>query len=735
MATKRPAPCAESSPVANDDEDYDSEDSVESVPARAVAGPTASNNNKVDIHDVPSTSTKKKRVVGRKLVGGSSTTNTTSLAMLVKNTQYSVTDHPLMTWPEGGDVPYSFLCDALADVSNTSGRLETTIRLANCFWSVLHRSPKDLLACVYLSLNKLAPDQEGVELGVGDATLTKSIAEACSKTAAYVKEQYSKLGDLAEVAQNSKAGQKLLMVPKPLTVARVFTQFKAIALASGKDSQKQRGDKMTSLLREAKGAEVNFLVRALQGKMRIGLAEQSVLMALGYALVFHHTPGFALLPAEQLQVKLAETADAIRRVYHEVPSLNMLVPRLLTDGLEALREGVVSITPGVAVKPMLAHPTNGVTAVFDRFEQRAFTCEYKYDGERAQIHFKRERDGMKSTFVRIFSRNSENNTTKYPDIISTLPEVLTEEVESCILDAEVVAYDKETDTLKSFQELQHRGRKNVDASKISVNVCVFAFDVMFLNGEPLLRRSLRQRREILFNDKYFKPVPQRFQLVQHMNSTVVEDIEEFVQQSCRDGCEGLMVKTLDEDAEYVPSRRTHSWLKIKKDYMDGVVDTLDLVPIGAFFGKGKRTGVFGGFLLACYDKDTESYQCICKIGTGFSDPELEAITEKLRGNVVSTPPPYYRYHEKVAPDVWLTESVVWEVKAADLSVSPIHCAAMGRVADGKGIALRFPRFMREREDKGPVDATDSEQVALMYLSQTQGQQQGGGGNGGGVEVD
>jgi DNA ligase-1 len=200
--------------------------------------------------------------------------------------------------------------------------------------------------------------------------------------------------------------------------------------------------------------------------------------------------------------------------------------------------------------------------------------------------------------------------------------------------------------------------------------------------------------------------------------------------SIQDGAEGLMIKTLHEEANYTPAKRSHYWFKLKKDYMDGVTDTLDLVPIAAYHGKGKRAGVFGGFLLACYNPVLEEYQSICKLGTGLSDQDLENMTAKLSGTVIrsggqnshlaqpsveSLKPSYYNTNDK--PDVWLRESMVWEIKAADLSISPAHMAAVGLVDDNKGIALRFPRFIRVRDDKEPTDATSAEQVADMYRNQ------------------
>lgn len=364
---------------------------------------------------------------------------------------------------------------------------------------------------------------------------------------------------------------------------------------------------------------------------------------------------------------------------------------------------------------MLAKPTKAIGEVLDRFEDKRFTCEYKYDGERAQVH--KLADGT----VGVFSRNSEDMSKKYPDLVEQLPHCIKENTDTFVLDAEAVAIDRATGKLMPFQELSKRKRKDVKVEDIQVRVCLFAFDLLYLNGEPLLHRNLTERRELL--RQHFEPVEFEFQFAKSSDSEKTEDIQTFLDESVKDGCEGLMVKMLESEASYYePSRRSVNWLKLKKDYLAGIGDSLDLVVVGGYYGKGKRTNVYGAFLLACYDADSEEFQTICKIGTGFSEEALAAHyavlqpleMEKARGDV------------KVGgakPDVWFEPKVVWEVLTADLSLSPVYTAAQGLIEE-RGISLRFPRFIRVRDDKNVDDATGPEQVAEMYERQVLAQ--GGG---------
>uniref|UniRef100_K3WRE2 DNA ligase n=1 Tax=Globisporangium ultimum (strain ATCC 200006 / CBS 805.95 / DAOM BR144) TaxID=431595 RepID=K3WRE2_GLOUD len=362
--------------------------------------------------------------------------------------------------------------------------------------------------------------------------------------------------------------------------------------------------------------------------------------------------------------------------------------------------------------------------VFDRFQGMPFTCEYKYDGERAQIHI------LPNGEIAIFSRNFENSTERFPDVKLMIAKATKKSnLASCIVDAEVVAVDKATNKRLPFQILSTRSRKNVKVEDIKVPVCIYAFDLLFLNGESYLTKTLAERRAKL--KKVFELEDGSFELASSIDIAATEDIKDdaeamevavdkvrtFLEEAVKEQCEGLMVKTLHKEATYEPANRSHKWLKLKKDYLDGIGDSTDLVPIGAFFGRGKRTGVYGAYLLACYDPDTEMYQPITKLGTGLSDEVLKTFHEQLKEKVVDKTPQDYATGDGINPDVWFEPTVVWEILGADLSISPKYTAAMGLVARDKGISLRFPRFIRIRDDKSTTQATTSNQIADLYRAQ------------------
>ncbi|KAK4408459.1 DNA ligase 1 [Sesamum angolense] len=417
-------------------------------------------------------------------------------------------------WGEGERVPFMFVVKALDAISKESGRIAITEIVCNMLRTVIETTPDDLLAVVYLLANRIASAHDGLELGIGDASIIKALAEACGTKEAHVKKQYKELGDLGLVAKASRSSQPLMRKPEALSVAKVFDTFRLIAKESGKDSQEKKKNHIKALLVAASDCEPQYLIRLLQTKLRIGLAEQTLLAALGHAAVYSEKHSS---PPAKVDNPLEEAAKIVKQVYSVIPVYDKIVPALLSGGVWNLPK-TCSFSPGIPVGPMLAKPTKGVSEIVEKFQDMEFTCEYKYDGERAQIHY------MENGSVEIYSRNAERNTGKFPDVVVAVT-----------------------------------------------------------------------------------------------------------------SCEGLIIKTLKKDATYEPSKRSNNWLKLKKDYMDSIGDSIDLVPIAAFHGRGKRTGVYGAFLLACYDSVKEEFQSICKIGTGFSEAMLEERSASLRSKVIPKP--------------------------------------------------------------------------------------------------
>ncbi|KAK8019172.1 hypothetical protein PG990_004310 [Apiospora arundinis] len=654
-------------------------------------------------------------------------------------------EDPYPDWKEGTPVPYAALCTTFSLVEMTSKRLEITEHCALFLRQVLRLTPDDFLPTVNLMINKLAPDYAGIELGIGESLIMKAIGETTGRSLQVIKQDQKEIGDLGLVAVKSRSTQPTMFKPKALTVRGVHKGLMDIATIQGSGAQGRKVDNIKKLLSASdahsagkidvnkdKGgpSEAKFIVRFLEGKLRLGLAEKTVLVSIAQAVCLHEADQKGQVPSTS-DIEKAE--QLLKTVYSELPSWDQIIPAMMKNGIMKLKESC-KLRPGVPLKPMLANPTKAITEVLDRFENQTFTCEFKYDGERAQIHYVAKEhqdeyvDGVPGAtkeaakgIASVFSRNSEDLSKKYPDILAKLHTWVKEGTKSFVMDCESVAWDVAEKKVLPFQQLMTRKKKDVKIEDVKVKVCVFAFDLLFLNGEALVEKSLRERRELMYES--FNPVEGEFAFATSMDGQEIEQIQTFLEESIKASCEGLMVKMLDgTESGYEPSKRSRNWLKIKKDYLAGIGDSLDLVVLGAYYGKGKRTSVYGAFLLACYNSASDTYETICNIGTGFSEQVLEELHKTLSEIVIDRPKPFYSHSSggQHQPDVWFEPRYVWEVKTADLTLSPRYKAAIKEGADPageKGISLRFPRFIKVRDDKKPDEATGSRQVVEMYRKQ------------------
>ncbi|KAK0099528.1 hypothetical protein ONS96_008363 [Cadophora gregata f. sp. sojae] len=494
---------------------------------------------------------------------------------------------PFPDWRPGEPVPYAALCTTFSLIEMTTKRLVIAAHCSLFLRQVLRLTPEDMLPTVLLMINKLAADYAGIELGIGESLIMKAIGGSTGRSLAIIKEDQKQIGDLGLVAVKSRANQPVMFKPKPLTIRAVHKGLMDVATTSGDGAQGRKVDLIKKLLAAAdinmsgkvdinkdKGgaSEAKFIVRFLEGKLRLGLAEKTVLVSLAQAMVCHEieAKGSGKVPSTE---QLAKGESILKAVHSELPSYDVIIPAMLEHGIFNLRDNC-KLQPGVPLKPMLAKPTKAITEVLDRFENQTFTCEYKYDGERAQIHYvakdspqqyrgpasaatKTESGGLAA----IFSRNSEDLSKKYPDILAKLNTWVKPDTKSFVLDCETVAWDLVEKKVLPFQQLMTRKKKDVKIEDVKVKVCVFAFDLLFLNGDAVVGKSLRERRELLHES--FIPVEGEFTFATSMDGQEIDEIQLFLDESVKASCEGLMVKMLDgTESGYEPSKRSRNWLKV-----------------------------------------------------------------------------------------------------------------------------------------------------------------------------
>lgn len=598
----------------------------------------------------------------------------------------------------------------------------------------------------------------------------------CALNGAGLKALYDKHGDAGDVAFEAKKRQSFsfLRKPKPLSIKSVFDSLVKVAHSRGSGSQEAKQRIVDRLLQDAQGAEESrYLVRTLVQHLRIGAVKTTMLIALSRAFLLSRAPDavhpirlqsdLITLKKEALAEVYSRGEELVKACFARRPNYNDLVPCLLDVGISNELLVRCGLALHIPLRPMLGSITRDLGEMLTKLQGRDFSCEYKYDGQRAQVHC--DENGK----VSIFSRHLEVMTDKYPDLVALVPMIRGEGVESFILEGEVVAVDQEKGELKNFQTLTNRARKDVAIGSIKVNVCLFAFDLMFLNGEELLSRPFRERRELLRS--LFVEVPNQFTWVKSIDATSSDSeiVLEFFKSATDIKCEGIMVKVLDnasnpslqtdEDdhaqlidkaaplpsktnqkakiklsaiersqekekgsrrkallSTYEPDKRLDSWLKVKKDYNTSA-DTIDLIPIAAWHGQGRKAKWWSPILLAVRNAETGSLEAVTKCISGFTDKFYQANKEKYTegSDNVITRPGYVEYHGH--PDVWFEPQEVWEMAFADITKSPTYLAALGLVSEDRGLSMRFPRFLKVRDDKSIEEASTAEFLANLWKKQ------------------
>jgi DNA ligase 1 len=580
---------------------------------------------------------------------------------------------------------FSTLAGVYEEMTHTSSRTELT----NLLVKILKKTPSDEIGKVAnMTQGKLYPDFLGIEIGMAEKTVAKAIEKAYGSDEKEVRDLLRSTGDLGDVtAKLCENRSQQSFVTENLTLDKVFTTFDEIARTSGQGSSEVRLGKLVMLLISASPLEAKFLVRFVTGKLRLGVADFTVLDALAIAFT-----------------ESKANREKLENAYNLTSDLSYVATLLEKKGIRAIEK--VRAIPGNPIRPMLAERMESGEQIIEKMGGKA-SADYKLDGERVQAHRKSTGE------ITLFSRRLEQITDQYSDVVKALDSVPSKEF---ILEGEIVAIDSQGKYLP-FQELMHRRRKyELEEAQKKYPVRLNLFDVLYLNGEETLEEPYETRRKVL--EKLFQSKAldkETIRLVKSMRMTSGEQIDSFMEESLAAGCEGLVVKDLA--SPYKAGARGFAWIKFKPEYKPGVRDTVDLVIVGADHGMGRRAGVYGAFLLAAYDDGADIFRTTTKIGTGFSDEDLEKFTKLLDKHKIPERGP--RVDSKAPAEVWFEPKIVIEILAAEITLSPIYTAGLDLVRPGSGFALRFPKFMGKiRDDKAPEDASTVKELLEMYQSQT-----------------
>lgn len=575
---------------------------------------------------------------------------------------------------------FSELVEVYEELEATPKRLEMTEILQEFLQRV---PPESIQPVVYLTQGILRPEYEGVEMGLGEKLILRALAFTTGLAEGEVEEAWKRLGDLGSVAEEAlqRKRQRTLFASE-LTVEKVYDNLLRVARAEGSGSQEEKIKRLADLLHDASPREARFILRTVVGKMRLGVADMTLVDALAAAFASK------------------EDRDAVERAYNVSSDLGRVARVLAEEGLAGLED--VHMRVGVPVRAMLAERLPSLEEVFGKLGRPAL--EYKYDGLRIQAH-------VEAGEVRLFSRRLEDLTAQFPDLVEGLREAF--RGDAAVLEGEAVPVDVHTGAFLPFQAVStRRGRKyGLEAAIEETPVHLLLFDCLYRDGEELLGKPYAARREAVEACIEATGV---VGLAEVLVTDRQKEAEAFFDTAVERGCEGLIAKDLA--SPYKAGARGWQWIKVKRDYKAEMADTVDLVAVGAFAGRGRRAGTYGALLMAAYDPEEDRFRTVCKLGSGFDDETLFALPDRLKKHRREEAHP--RVVSELEADAWFEPAVVLEVLGAELTLSPIHTAARGALKEEAGLAIRFPRFTgRWRDDKAPRDATSEEELLAMYRGQ------------------
>ena len=575
---------------------------------------------------------------------------------------------------------FSILTEIFEAIEATTKRLEMTDLLVD----LLRKTPKEEIdRVVYLTTGELHPAYLGIELGVAVKLAMRSISIVSGKDEEKIESSYKQTGDLGEtVEQLLREKSQTTLAKEPLTLERVYTTLDRIAQASGTGSQEEKIRLLANLLSDSTPKEAKHITRMVLGRLRLGVGDMTLLDALAVAYAGRK-----------------EEREQIERAYNLTSDIGYVAKILAAGGREAINN--VKVTFGRPIKPQMAERLKTLEEILEKMGGEC-VAQYKYDGLRIQSQISPKE-------VILFSRRQENVTDQFPDIVQALKEsVTTDEV---ILDGEAVPTDPNTGELMPFQVIsQRRGRKyDIEQMAREVPVALCLFDILYKDGEDLTLRPYLERRRILTETIHSTD---RIRIAEDIISNDPKEIEAFFSKAIQEGTEGLICKSTAPDSVYEAGHRGWKWIKWKRSYRSEMTDTVDLVAIGAYAGRGRRAGTYGALLMAAYDPNKDQFFSVTKLGSGFNDRDLAHLPKIFEPYLVPNRHP--RVDSIMDADFWFVPAKVFEVIGDEITLSPIHTCAFGAIREGSGLAIRFPRLIKSREDRAPEDATTVEEIVQIY---------------------
>lgn len=573
---------------------------------------------------------------------------------------------------------FSELAEYFERVEKTPARLETTRILAELYQKL---TPQEIQLTTYLLQGRVAPLYESIEFGMAEKTVIKSIVSALNIERSYFEKENKRIGDVGTTVEDFKK-QIISFEEKALSITEVYTELKRLASASGEGSNDLKVGILAGLIRQLDPLSCRYLVRIPQGMLRLGFSDMTLLDVFSWMVV-----------------GTKEYRAELQSAYQMRPDLGAIGKLMREKGIEGVRNVVPALFTPIIM--MRAERLSSGEEIIDQIGECA--VEPKYDGFRLQIH-----SNATTGEVRLYSRNLEDVTHMYPDIaLGVKQEVKGREV---ILEGEAIGYNKNEDIFLPFQDTVQRKRKyNIEEKAKEIPLRLFVFELLYLDGKSYINEPFTKRRsklETIVSPK-FTAKKNSVILAPHTLYSDPAEVEKSFDTAVERGLEGIIAKKLD--GLYRPGAREWNWIKFKRSYSSKIHDTVDCVVLGYDIGKGKRTDFgIGAFLVGVYDSAKDRFVTVSKIGTGLTDNEWREMKRRCEEVKTQKMHSSYSVDQLMRVDVWVEPTIVVEIKADEITKSPVHTA---------GYALRFPRLVRFRDDKRPTDATTSSEISALYTKQ------------------
>ena len=543
-------------------------------------------------------------------------------------------------------------------------------------------SPLEASIICNLSLGQLHPPYIGTQFNVADKNIIKVVAQLLEKPLADTQALAKTIGDLGLVIQDGS-----WQTEKQLTVEQVYAILQHIESLSGTGSQEEKNNQLYVLLHDLDPNSAKFVIRIVLGKLRMGFSDMTIIDALSW-----------------MQVGDKSLKELIEDAYNVSVDIGLIAQTLKEQGIQALEHMAVSV--GIPIRPAAAERLPTAAAIIEKIG--ACVAQPKLDGFRLQVHL--DKTGAQPK-IHFFSRHLQDMSQMFPDLTH---EVAKLNVQSVICEGEAIVYDPNTGNFLPFQETVKRKRKHgIEEVMQEFPLQLFLFDILYLNGKDLMEEGHEARRAQLLSlvSDYKGDI---IRIDDEIPTSTAKELEDYFMHNIESGLEGLVVKR--PNAPYKPGKRNFNWIKLKRQEEGHIEDTLDCVVLGYYAGEGKRASFgIGAFLVGIYNKEEDRFETIAKIGTGLKDEDWKELKQKCDAIAVPDQPKNVFCDKSLIPDVWVDPKIICLIRADEITLSPVH--GVGKSATKLGYALRFPRFMGYRPDKGPEETTTVQEVERLFNDQ------------------